>query len=130
MPKWLLVLIIAVPAAGILGVVAWSQMRPEPETEVVDPNRKIAALEAEIGKIQKEFHAVSTLIRQEQEVEARARRKRLEERINRWLDEWEAILQPLRTADGDLPPDLQGYESVPAPVLRLRNDLLKISGFD
>lgn len=129
MPKWLLILIIAVPAAGILGVIGWSQVGRGPDTVVVDPNREIAALEGQIKGLQTEYQAVARLIRDEQRDEASSRGRRLEDRLSRWLDDWEAVMEPLRGDDGDLPPELEGYEAVPVPVLRIRNDLMRITGF-
>lgn len=129
MPKWALILLIAVPAAAIVGLVAWKQLSSGPEPVVVDPNQQIAELEGQVAGFEKEYQAISGLIFEEKSAEASARGRKLADRINRWLDEWEALMQPLRNEEGDLPPDLEGYEAVPAPVLGLRNDLLKISGF-
>ena len=129
MPKWLLVLIIAVPAAGILGVVSWSQMKPGPEPVVVDPNKEIAALEGKIKGLQTEYRAVVKLMREEQNDEARSRGRRLGDRLSDWLDDWEAVMASYRNEDGELPPELDGYEAVPQPILLIRNDLLKSTGF-
>ena len=129
MAKWMLVLIIAVPAAGILGVVGWSQMKSGPETVVVDPNQEIVALEGRIKGFQKEYQAVIKLNREEQMEEANSRGRRLGDRLSQWLDDWEVVMASHRNEDGDLPPDLEGYEAVPVPVLRIRNDLLKSTGF-
>jgi hypothetical protein len=129
MPRWLLILIIAVPAAGILGVIGWSRMRSGPEPIVVDPNRQVAALEGQIKGLETEYQAVARLIREEQKEEASSRGRRLVDRLSKWLDDWEAVMAPLRGEDGDLPPELEGYESVPVPVLRIRNDLMRITGF-
>ena len=129
MPQWLLILIIAVPATGILGVVGWSQLRPGPEKQVVDPNQTISSLEAKIKGFQTEYQAVVKLIRAEQKEEASTRGKRLADRLSTWLDDWETVITPFRDKDGNLPPELEGYEASPVPVLRLRNDLMRVMGF-
>ena len=128
-PKWMLLLIIAVPAAGILGVVGWSQMRSAPDPVVVDPNQEIAALEGKIKGFQTEYQAVVKLIREEQKDEASSRGRRLGDRLSGWLDDWEAVMGPHRDEHGELPPELDGYEAVPVPVLRIRADLVRITGF-
>lgn len=129
MPKWMLVLIIAVPAAGILGVVGWSQVKSGPAAVVVDPNKDIAVLEGRIKGFQTEYQAVVKLIREEQKDEASSRGTRLGDRLSAWLDDWEAVMAPHRNEDGELPPEFDGYEAVPVPVLRIRNDLMRIMGF-
>ncbi len=129
MPKWMLVLIIAVPAAGILGVVGWSQTKSGPAAVVVDPNKDIAALEGRIKGFQTEYQAVVKLIRDEQKDEASSRGTRLADRLSGWLDDWEVVMASYRNEDGDLPPELEGYEAVPVPVLRIRADLMRIMGF-
>jgi hypothetical protein len=129
MPKWVVILVIAVPAAGIFGVVGWSQMRSGPEAVVVDPNQEIEVLESRIKGFETEYHAVLKLIHDEQTDEANSRGRRLGDRLSGWLDEWEAVMASHRNEDGDLPPELEGYEAVPVPVLRIRNDLLKSTGF-
>ena len=129
MPKWMLALIIAVPAAGIVGVVSWSQVRSGPEAVVVDPNQEIDALEGRIKGFQTEFRAVAKLIHDEQRDEASSRGRRLGDRLSRWLDDWELVMASHRNEDGELPLELEGYEAVPVPVLRIRSDLMRITGF-
>ena len=129
MPKWVLVLIIAVPAAGILGVVGWSKMRSGPDPVVVDPNQKIKVLEGKIKGFQKEYQAVVKLIHEEQKDEASSRGQRLGDRLSEWLDDWALVMAPHRNEDGELPPEFDGYDTVPFPVQRIRNDLMRITGF-
>ena len=104
-------------------------MKSGPAAVVVDPNQEIAALEGKIKGFQKEYQAVVKLIREEQKDEASSRGTRLGDRLSGWLDDWEVVMASHRNEDGELPPELEGYEAVPVPVLRIRNDLMRIMGF-
>ena len=58
------------------------------------------------------------------------RASELEEKIHKWLAEWEAIFEPKRDANGELPADIAAaFVQGPAPVQLLRSDLSKITGF-
>ncbi len=129
MPKWLLFTIIGLPVVGIVGVLTWDRFSPGPEAVVIDPNQGVVELEGRIAGFRAEYQAVFKLIQDERTEQADARGRKLADQLAQWLDEWEAIFEARRDEDGELPPELAAYESGPVPVLRLRNDLLRITGF-
>ena len=95
--------------------------------EVVDENQDIQSLERQVGELQGEFSEVSKLLRSGDRDAGSRRAKALQKKLETWLNDWEAIFTPKRDADGELPEDLQGYESVPATVATMRLDLLKMT---
>lgn len=114
------------PALGIAGLVVLKLSEPAPkQVEVEDPNENIRELEDQIGKLEKEFQTVIGLLRSEDPT-ANTRASRLSERIDKWMVEWDTVIDPLRDkTSGDLPPEYKGYQHTRSRVNTLRLDLLK-----
>lgn len=118
--------LIAVPAVCILGLVVWQLFSGG--SEPVNENEQIEHLQSQIGNLEREYREVSALIGNEAENRSE-RASALQAKVDKWLEDWGAIFDPKRDQNGDLPTELAGWDQVPAPVQRLRNDLMRIMDF-
>ena len=93
----------------------------------LDPNQRIGELEKEVDGIRQSY-AEFLRLTQSEDPRAGSVGQELNDRIETWQDEWGAIFDAHRDADGQLPDGLQAYQRTPARVQQIRNDLLKSSG--
>ena len=125
-PKGFPVVLIVLPAVGIVGLLAW-MFWPQGEAPP-DPNTRIEVLQNQIPEMQKEYREVVQLLRAEN-AEGTERARALEVTINTWMDDWAALFESKRDANGDLPPDLQGYDQIAGKIAELRFDLMRVTNF-
>ena len=127
-PRWVWIGLVVAPIVLIVLVLAFRGGKTPVDTDAGDPNQKITRLEGEVSDIQKSFRRFFKLVRAE-DPSASTERKKLEVRVKRWMEQWDAIFEPHRDDNGDLPVDLQGYQTTRSKINQVRVDLVKATGF-
>ena len=124
------VLAIAAPLVAILFFVVFGSkiFTDTTEVEVLDPNTKIRALEKRAASFRREYNEVLKLSRSE-DAGAASRSKALDDRLFKWLQDWDRVMKPFQDADGYLKREYRGYNSTRQTVSRIRHDLSKSKGF-
>ena len=128
-------LFIVIPGVLLAGLGLFQIFRSNQPEKVIekkvvdDPNVKIQNLEKQVDKLAtslKEFRDLSG----KESKSARAKGEALAAQVDKWMEEWDAIFEPKRDADGKLPKELQGYQQTRARVNMLRSDLSRSMGFE
>jgi HAMP domain-containing protein len=127
-PRWVWVGLIASPIVLIVLVLTLQAGKNSSDSGAPDPNTEIQRLEGEVGEIRQSTRKLFKLVKAE-DPSATAKRKALESRVKFWMSEWDALFEPRRNADGDLPDELQAYQKTRAKVNEIRVDLMKATGF-
>ena len=124
------VLAIAAPLVAILFFVVFGSkiFTDYTEVEVLDPNIRIRALEKRAGSFRREYNEVLKLSRSE-DAGAASRSKALDDRLFKWLQDWDRAMKPFMDADGYIKREYKGYNGTRQTVSRLRHDLSKTKGF-
>ena len=124
------VLAIAAPLVAILFFVLFGSniFTDTKEVEVLDPNIRIRALEKRAGSFRREYNEVLKLSRSE-DAGAASRSKALDDRLFKWLQDWDRAMKPFMDADGYIKREYKGYNGTRQAVSRLRHDLSKTKGF-
>ena len=124
------VLAIAAPLVAILFFVVFGSkiFTDTTEVEVLDPNTKIRALEKRAASFRREYNEVLKLSRSE-DAGAASRSKALDDRLFKWLQDWDRVMKPFMDADGYIKREYKGYNGIRQTVSRLRHDLSKTKGF-
>ena len=124
------VLAIAAPLVAILFFVLFGSriFTDTTEVEVLDPNTRIRALEKRAGSFRREYNEVLKLSRSE-DAGAASRSKALDDRLFKWLQDWDRAMKPFMDADGYIKREYKGYNGTRQAVSRLRHDLSKTKGF-
>ena len=124
------VLAIAAPLVAILFFVLFGSniFTDTKEVEVLDPNIRIRALEKRAGSFRREYNEVLKLSRSE-DAGAASRSKALDDRLFKWLQDWDRAMKPFMDADGYIKREYKGYNGTRQTVSRLRHDLSKTKGF-
>ena len=124
------VLAIAAPLVAILFFVLFGSkiFTDTTEVEVLDPNTRIRALEKRAGAFRREYNEVLKLSRSE-DAGAASRSKALDDRLFKWLQDWDRAMKPFMDADGYIKREYKGYNGTRQTVSRLRHDLSKTKGF-
>ena len=124
------VLAIAAPLVAILFFVVFGSkiFTDTTEVEVLDPNTKIRALEKRAASFRREYNEVLKLSRSE-DAGAASRSKALDDRLFKWLQDWDRVMKPFMDADGYIKREYKGYNGTRQTVSRLRHDLSKTKGF-
>tara|TARA_B100000929_G_scaffold130115_1_gene102966 strand:- start:953 stop:1672 length:720 start_codon:yes stop_codon:yes gene_type:complete len=124
------VLAIAGPLVAILFFVVFGSkiFTDTTEVEVLDPNTRIRALEKRAGSFRREYNEVLKLSRSE-DAGAASRSKALDDRLFKWLQDWDRAMKPFMDADGYIKREYKGYNGTRQTVSRLRHDLSKTKGF-
>ena len=124
------VLAIAAPLVAILFFVVFGSkiFTDTTEVEVLDPNTRIRALEKRAGSFRREYNEVLKLSRSE-DAGAASRSKALDDRLFKWLQDWDRAMKPFMDADGYIKREYKGYNGTRQAVSRLRHDLSKTKGF-
>jgi len=124
------VLAIAAPLVAILFFVVFGSkiFTDTTEVEVLDPNTRIRALEKRAGGFRREYNEVLKLSRSE-DAGAASRSKALDDRLFKWLQDWDRAMKPFMDADGYIKREYKGYNGTRQTVSRLRHDLSKTKGF-
>ena len=124
------VLAIAAPLVAILFFVVFGSkiFTDTTEVEVLDPNTRIRALEKRAGSFRREYNEVLKLSRSE-DAGAASRSKALDDRLFKWLQDWDRAMKPFMDADGYIKREYKGYNGTRQTVSRLRHDLSKTKGF-
>ena len=124
------VLAIAAPLVAILFFVLFGSniFTDTKEVEVLDPNIRIRALEKRAGSFRREYNEVLKLSRSE-DAGAASRSKALDDRLFKWLQDWDRAMKPVMAADGYIKREYKGYNGTRQAVSRLRHDLSKTKGF-
>ena len=124
------VLAIAAPLVAILFFVVFGSkiFTDSTEVEVLDPNTKIRALEKRAASFRREYNEVLKLSRSE-DAGAASRSKALDDRLFKWLQDWDRAMKPFMDADGYIKREYKGYNGIRQTVSRLRHDLSKTKGF-
>ena len=124
------VIAIALPLVAILFFVVFggSLFKDTTEVKVHDPNANIRALEKRASGFQREYTEVRKMI-QSEDAGAASRSQNLDNRLFKWLQDWDRIMKPFQDADGYLKREYRGYNSTRQTVSRIRHDLSKSKGF-
>ena len=124
------VLAIAAPLVAILFFVVFGSkiFTDTTEVEVLDPSTKIRALEKRAASFRREYNEVLKLSRSE-DAGAASRSKALDDRLFKWLQDWDRVMKPFMDADGYIKREYKGYNGTRQTVSRLRHDLSKTKGF-
>ena len=124
------VLAIAAPLVAILFFVVFGSkiFTDSTEVEVLDPNTKIRSLEKRAASFRREYNEVLKLSRSE-DAGAASRSKALDDRLFKWLQDWDRVMKPFMDADGYIKREYKGYNGTRQTVSRLRHDLSKTKGF-
>ena len=124
------VIAIALPLVAILFFVVFggSLFKDTTEVKVHDPNANIRALEKRASGFQREYNEVRKMI-QSEDAGAASRSQNLDNRLFKWLQDWDRIMKPFQDADGYLKKEYKGYNSTRQTVSRIRHDLSKSKGF-
>ena len=124
------VLAIAAPLVAILFFVVFGSkiFTDTTEVEVLDPSTKIRALEKRAASFRREYNEVLKLSRSE-DAGAASRSKALDDRLFKWLQDWDRAMKPFMDADGYIKREYKGYNGTRQAVSRLRHDLSKTKGF-
>jgi hypothetical protein len=129
------VLFIVVPGVLIAGLLLFQLFRggggeKAVEKKVVqDDNVKVQELEKRVPKLVAGFAEFQDLSRKE-DPGAKAKGEALAAQVDTWMEEWDAIFEPKRDADGKLPKELRGYQQTRARLNTLRSDLSRSMGFE
>ena len=123
------VLAIAAPLVAILFFVVFGSkiFTDTTEVEVLDPNTKIRALEKRAASFRREYNEVLKLSRSE-DAGAASRSKALDDRLFKWLQDWDRVMKPFMDADGYIKREYKGYTSTRQAVNLIRLDLNKSKG--
>ena len=124
------VIAIALPLVAILFFVVFggSLFKDTTEVKVHDPNANIRALEKQASRFQREYNEVRKMI-QSEDAGAASRSQILDNRLFKWLQDWDRVMKPFQDADGYLKREYRGYNSARQTVSRIRHDLSKSKGF-
>ena len=78
--------------------------------------------------IRDRYNEVLKLSRSE-DAGAASRSKALDDRLFKWLQDWDRAMKPFMDADGYIKREYKGYNGTRQTVSRLRHDLSKTKGF-
>ena len=124
------VIAIALPLVAILFFVVFGGGIFKNTTEVKDhdPNANIKALEKRASRFQSEYREVRKLI-QSEDAGAASRSQNLDNRLFKWLQDWDRIMRPFQDEEGYVKKEYDGYTETSRMVGRIRIDLSKSKGF-
>ena len=97
-------------------------------SNVSDPTPKIRALEKQVGVFELQYSKVRKLI-DEGKPDAGDSSKVLDNQVQKWLVEWDKIMESYRDTDGYLKPEYKGYNLSRRRVSKIRYELNKSKGF-
>lgn len=124
------VIALAAPLLAILLVVVFkSALFPDKVVvETLDPNVKLQKLQKQAAGFRREYNEVLKLA-QSESAGAASRSKSLDDKLYKWLENWDRAMKPFMDKEGYVKREYRGYNSTRQTVSRLRHDLSKTKGF-
>ncbi len=127
-PSPLVIVMIALPILGILGVIGYQASKDEPQVVVKDENEPLEELIDGVSSLEKEGHRVMTLLKNESS-DARSAADAYRDRIDGWLTRWDELTRDMRDEEGRWKEEYAGYSEYRRRVTIVRHDFLKADPF-